>query len=264
MFLRYSYTTLISFSAKVTDHAFALRCLPMQGLGQRTIWQRLTVLPTCPVSTSVDAFGNAVSSGYLGRRHDLFAYEASGVVETTDEAQADVPEPFYAHPSPLTTPSEGLVQLAASLGSPTADPLQWVNDLMACLAGRMVYKPGATSVDTTAAQALEIGCGVCQDFAHIAVALCRLAGLPARYVCGFMEGEGASHAWVEVFTGTRWLPFDPTNHRLVGLQYIKVAHGRDFDDCSISRGVFRGVATQSVSVSVDVWQVSPSDADIHP
>ncbi len=237
-----------------------MRCIPMQGAAQRTIWQRLTVLPACPTSASVDAFGNVVSSGYLGRRHDLFAYEAAGVVETSGELRADVPDPMYSYPSPLTTPDVALAQLAKRLGSPASGVEDWVARLMSLVAANIVYTPGVTSVDTSAAQALSLGQGVCQDFAHVSVAICRLAGLPARYVCGLMEGEGATHAWVEVFTGTHWLPFDPTNNRLVGQQYIKLAHGRDFADCSISRGVFRGLASQSVSVSVDVWKISPDEA----
>lgn len=263
MFLRYSYTTLITFSAKVTDHAFAMRCTPVQGPGQRVVWQRLTVLPSCQLTSSSDAFGNIVTSGYLGRRHDLFAYEAAGVVETSGGLCADLPDPVYSYPSPLTMPDVAIAQLAACLGSPKPDVLRWVHSLMDALASQLVYAPGATSVDTTAAQALELHQGVCQDFAHVAVSVCRLAGLPARYVCGLMEGEGATHAWVEVFAGTHWLPFDPTNNRFVGRQYVKMAHGRDFADCSISRGVFRGVASQNVSVSVDVWKVSPEEALIH-
>lgn len=261
MLLRYSYTTLITFSAKVSDHAFALRCVPMHTPAQRLIWQHLTVLPACPVASSVDAFGSVVSTGFLGRRHSLFAYEAAGLVETTDQPVTDTPFPFYSHPSPLTMPSPEMSSIANSLGSPADDPALWTERLMAAVASRLSYSPGATSVDTTAAQALELGQGVCQDFAHVSVAIARLAGLPARYACGFMEGEGASHAWVEVFINGRWLPIDPTNQRPAVNSYIKLAHGRDFDDCSISRGVFRGQASQAVSVSVDVWKANQADAD---
>lgn len=237
-----------------------MRCTPMQGLGQRTLWQRLTVLPACSITQSADAFGNVVSSGYLGRRHDLFAYEAAGAVLTSGELRADVPDPMYAYPSPLTTPDVALAQLAARLGQPDGDFNGWVGNLMNIIASHVVYEPGATTVDTTAEQALCLHKGVCQDFAHIAVSICRLAGLHARYVCGLMEGEGATHAWVEVFNGTHWLPFDPTNNIIAGQQYVKLAHGRDFADCSISRGAFRGQANQVVSVSVDVWKASDDEA----
>lgn len=259
MLLRYSYTTLITFSAKVSDHAFALRCVPMATPAQRLIWQQLTVLPSCPVSTSVDAFGSVVSTGFLGRRHSLFAYEAAGLVETAGEPMTEPPLQIYSHPSPLTMPSAEMAAIARSLGAPADDPEGWADRLMAAVASRMTYSPGITSVETTAARALELGQGVCQDFAHISVAIARLAGLPARYACGFMEGEGATHAWVEVFINGRWLAIDPTNKRPAVGSYIKLAHGRDFDDCSISRGVFRGAATQSVSVSVDVWKADQSD-----
>lgn len=261
MLLRYSYTTLITFSAKVSDHAFALRCVPMPTPAQRLIWQHFTVLPYCPVATSVDAFGSVVSTGFLGRRHNLFAYEAAGLVEIVEANDVRQPELFYSHPSPLTAPSPELSQVAVSLGEPGQAPEAWAMRLMGAVSSHMAYCPGITSVDTTAAQAFQLRQGVCQDFAHVSVALARLAGVPARYACGFMEGEGASHAWAELFINGRWLAIDPTNNRLVGLTYIKLAHGRDFDDCSISRGTFRGAASQCVSVSVDVWKVNQLEPD---
>src|SRR5260221_9880598 len=94
------------------------------------------------------------------------------------------------------------------------------------------YTPGATSVHTAAWQALSQGKGVCQDFAHIMLAICRLRGLPARYVSGHRLGQGHTHAWVEVIvrdpalpSGFRAVPFDPTRGRPVDLTYISVAMG---------------------------------------
>lgn len=255
MLLHYSYTTLITFSEKVTDHAFAMRCVPMTSAAQHVLWQKISVIPTCKLTESVDAFGNTVMSGYLGRRHDLFAYEAAGLVRTAEWTDTSQPGQLYSHPSPLTSPSPAMMAAVDTLGRPLwGKSRDWLTRLMNLIKSRMLYVPGVTSIETTAAEAWRQGQGVCQDFAHVAVSMCRLAGLPARYVCGLMIGEGATHAWAEVFTDGRWIAFDPTNKLFAGESYIKMAHGRDYSDCSISRGAFRGCATQNVGVAVDVWQ----------
>jgi transglutaminase-like putative cysteine protease len=123
----------------------------------------------------------------------------------------------------------------------------WVNRVMA-------YAPGSTGVKTTAAEALALGQGVCQDYAHVMIAICRLCGLPARYVSGHLLGEGAMHAWVEVLLpvpdrpgeGLAWA-FDPTHDRLATQGYLTVAVGRDFADVSPTRGSFRSSGSGSLA-----------------
>ena len=112
--------------------------------------------------------------------------------------------------------------------------------------------PGTTGVQTTAEEAWQLGTGVCQDYAHIYVTLLRMRGIPARYVCGMMLGEGESHAWAEVLCGGRWVGFDPTNDRPVLNHYIKLGHGRDAADCAINRGLMwsGGAQWQNISVCV--------------
>ncbi len=112
------------------------------------------------------------------------------------------------------------------------------------------YVPGTTDVNTTAEEAWKQGKGVCQDYAHIYVTLLRLAGIPARYVCGLIIGEGASHAWAEVLIDGFWVPFDPTNDCLVWDHYIKLGHGRDAADCAINRGLMWNGGAQSQDISV--------------
>lgn len=108
---------------------------------------------------------------------------------------------------------------------------------------------------TTAADAFASRMGVCQDYAHLMVALCRAAGFHARYVCGLMMGEGQTHAWVEVYDGLCWYAFDPTNDTAVATGFIKIAHGRDALDCSVSRGVYTGISNQTTNVSVTVKEI---------
>ena len=111
-------------------------------------------------------------------------------------------------------------------------------------------------MSTTAEQAWQIGAGVCQDYAHILIALCQMEGIPARYVTGMLIGEGASHAWVEVFAGDRWYPLDPTNDCTVTDSHIKIGTGRDAGDCLINRGIMHGGGTQTQEIRVSVTEMS--------
>lgn len=118
------------------------------------------------------------------------------------------------------------------------------------------YESGVTNVQTIASEALVIGKGVCQDFAHILISLCRKAGIPARYITGFMLGEGFTHAWIEYYADGFWYGFDPTHNRaIINEGYIKLAHGRDYQDCSIDKGVFIGLAQQDLEVSLKVEEI---------
>jgi transglutaminase-like putative cysteine protease len=109
------------------------------------------------------------------------------------------------------------------------------------------YRKGATSVGTTAAQAFAIGSGVCQDQAHVMLAMCRALGMPARYVSGHLLGEGLTHAWVEVILPhprrpaiAVAVPMDPCHGRLAGATYVTVAVGRDYDDVAPTSGTYVG------------------------
>ena len=126
---------------------------------------------------------------------------------------------------------------------------------------RFAYKPAPTEVNTPLATVCKKREGVCQDFAHIMLSVLRTAGLPARYVCGYIETDGpaagklvgavATHAWVEVLLpGLQWVAIDPTNNQWCGERHITVALGRDFSDSAPVRGTFKGSGTQSMKVRV--------------
>jgi transglutaminase-like putative cysteine protease len=116
----------------------------------------------------------------------------------------------------------------------------------------MHYKSGSTGVSTTAAEAWHTRQGVCQDFSHVLLALSRLAGVPARYVSGFLPGEGAMHAWAEVRlaapggasgdTRPRWYAVDPTHDAWVTERYVSIAVGRDYRDITPNSGTYYGRA----------------------
>jgi transglutaminase-like putative cysteine protease len=127
------------------------------------------------------------------------------------------------------------------------------------------YVPGSTTVDTPVSDVIERRTGVCQDFAHLMLSVCRSQQIPARYVSGYLytgtDQDGllsgdASHAWVEcLLPGGQWLGFDPTNNMVVNDKYIKVQHGRDYGDVPPLRGVYRGFAHQQLDVTVRVTAI---------
>jgi transglutaminase-like putative cysteine protease len=129
---------------------------------------------------------------------------------------------------------------------------------------RLDYVPGTTGVQTSAAQALTEGRGVCQDFAHATIAVLRAAGIPARYVSGYLHptpeagiGEtvtGASHAWVEWWAGD-WWEYDPTNDAVPGTAYVVIARGRDYGDVTPVRGIYQGGDGGSADVTVEVTRL---------
>lgn len=122
------------------------------------------------------------------------------------------------------------------------------------------YTKGITNIETTVDEILEIKKGVCQDFAHVLLQLLRTAGIPSRYVSGYicpnesgLRGEGATHAWVEIYTPTQgWLGLDPTNNIWTMDNHVKLSVGRNFYDCTPVKGTFKGFARQTLSVCVSI------------
>ncbi|MGI6230192.1 MAG: transglutaminase family protein [Tractidigestivibacter sp.] len=259
--LGFYFETILRLSGSVYDHDFVLRCLPRSSARQTVMDSNVTTSPSTALVRQVDGFGNILLSGRIPQKHDLFSFFVSGVVLVDEEARLgdspwkDGPEsPLFSHESALTKPDLAIRQFAAdvlvSMGGASA--YERAVALCKAVGERMSYVPGSTDVATTAGEALAKGSGVCQDYTHILLALCRYAGIPARYASGFLLGEGATHAWVEVFDGKHWRGLDPTNGREAGDDYIVMSYGRDFDDCSIERGVFRGCVQQTQTVRVTV------------
>jgi transglutaminase-like putative cysteine protease len=153
-------------------------------------------------------------------------------------------EPRLRRPTRLTAADDRLRAMTADLVRPGAGPLDIAERICAAVHAALAYQHGVTDVKTTAATALAAGRGVCQDAAHIMVALCRLAQLPARYVSGHLLGQGGMHAWVEVIVPYRdaamAVPFDPCHGRRTDNGYVTVAVGRDYADVAPTSGTYMG------------------------
>lgn len=218
---------------------------------QRLLAHRLDVsAPEAEVRTRTDRFGNRVHRIDVPCVESAIRFETSFTVERVRGSHtipcSAASAARYLPPTPLTAPDEALARAARALRASGADPERLAEAIMGWVHGALVYTADVTTVRTAAAEALALGRGVCQDYAHIMLALCRLCDLPARYVSGHLLGEGRTHAWVEVIArdpgvpaGYRAVPFDPTRRRRPDLTYVTVAVGRDYGDAAPTRGTFR-------------------------
>ena len=202
------------------------------------------------VVESLDVFGNVLVEVRAARVQAWVEFVVRVVVERSNGRGADVgPDecPQMLSPSALTEPDAALSAAARELLASGDTGLALADRVNAWVAGAMRYRHDVTSVRNTAAEALAVGAGVCQDYAHVMLALCRLCALPARYVSGHLVGEGGSHAWVEVLLAAADDPasftaiaFDPTNDRRAGSRHLTVAVGRDYVDVAPTYGTFSG------------------------
>lgn len=249
----YNYQTRVCFDSLVTRHAFLVRCAPAAHSSQHIVYEKLYLHPFDSLTRGADALGNRLSYGHVTRPHDSFMYISEGIVRQEPYRVVEELNPVYRYPSRLAPLAGAMAALADDLGPIAATDNR---EQAACLAGRvhdyMRYTPGATGISTTGAEAFALGQGVCQDYAHILIALCRHVGIPARYANGFIPGIGQTHAWVEVYHEGAWFGIDPTNNQRIEYGYIKVAHGRDAADCPMNRGLFTGDANQRVEILAEV------------
>jgi transglutaminase-like putative cysteine protease len=168
--------------------------------------------------------------------------------------------PHWLQPTRLTEPDDALRLLAHDATRGVVRPLDVAERLSATTHAAMRYEFGVTTVRTTAAEALAAGRGVCQDYAHVMLALCHVLALPARYVSGHLLGQGGTHAWVEVIVaagdGAIAVPFDPCNARMADSRYVTVATGRDYADVAPTSGSYQGQAKGKLTSSRRVGIVS--------
>lgn len=262
--LAFYYMLRIRFSAPVTDHRFSIRCVPQDNERQKIRQMEISVLPRKSLSNSLDSFGNYCIFGHCKKPHDLFQVVVKGTACTgmaaAEYAGKDYQMGRYRYQTAYTRPGPALTAFFQQfVFREGASNLEKSRQMMEALYRNFSYVQGVTDFMTTAEQAMEIRKGVCQDYSHILISLCRMAGIPARYVVGMLIGEGASHAWVEIFDNEYWIALDPTNMLVVDDEHIKISSGRDYNDCVINQGIMVGNAQQSQEVEVLVQEITGSE-----
>ncbi len=246
----------IRFGSYIKDHYFTLRCTPVTTARQRIERAEVAIEPAESRAEDTDSFGNRLILGHTLAPHTSFRVTLTGEATTGLECYEEMSERdemIFSYFSKATYPGDHLSYYHSRLM--TAAPDGVYNKalyFMRCIYRDFSYCSGATSVSTTAENAVALGQGVCQDYAHIMLAICRMERIPARYVVGMMMGEGFSHAWVEVKCGKYWYGFDPTNNYLVDDGYVKISHGRDFFDCIVNKGIYHNPAIEIQEIGIAV------------
>jgi transglutaminase-like putative cysteine protease len=246
---RYVYDQPVSYSIQ------ALKLTPRTDPGQRVVNWR--VISPGERLEQFDAYGNLMHVVTVETPHREMRILVDGIADLGEDIAPDSPDACalsplaFLAPTVLTCPDAALRRLAERhLGRhpPSTDPLL---DLVEGIRKAVVYEPGVTDVTHTAAEALDLGVGVCQDQAQVMVACCRAAGIPARYVSGYFYG---GDAWVDVWLGPAqgWVSLDVTHGEAAGERHCRLAVGRDYLDAAPVRGMRRGGGHESMAVSVQV------------
>ena len=261
----FQYQTELVFSSPASDHRFLLRILPRSDSRQRIKNPSWRIDPSPTVWRTTDGFGNEALSGFINAPHTYFRFgiqetaEVSGepytLSDTLQGVPQSVPPRVLLYPTELTRVHGGLANFYHDLEkSASGDILQRVQYFAHAVHACLRYERGATTNSTTAQEAFDLGAGVCQDYAHILLTLLRLDKIPCRYVAGLASDYGETHAWVEAWITDRYYGIDPTRDKLIDEGYIALSRGRDFEDCSVERGVFKGACrgTQTIKLSMEI------------
>ena len=288
MLLEVRHVTRYHYAAPVRESVMEVWMQPQKTPRQRLASFELDLDPAAQVFSYADPFGNAVYHFDVPQPHDQLTITARSIVETSapdplpqaldlgewDRLRSDrvLGETFdFLRQQGFCVETDALRSFASEHGLDRLrdrDPLTAVRRLAETIYDAFDYEPGVTDAESPIELALSARRGVCQDFAHIMITICRSWGIPARYVSGYLftDREGgdrsdpdASHAWLEVFLpSTRWIGFDPTNNTLAGERHVSAAIGRDYADVPPSRGVYKGEAESQLAVGVNVRRARPT------
>jgi transglutaminase-like putative cysteine protease len=264
MRLNVRHATRYSFDAPMRFVTQSHRLTPTRCAGQNVLAWSVSADGAAFGARFTDGAGDEVSTMTVPGPVERIEVLVEGTVETSDTAgvlrglRETISPRVYLQPTHATNPNGPLLELKerALMGGGAGD-LDRAHRLSAAVADAIAYAPGATHAHTTAAEALEQRRGVCQDHAHALIALAHAAGLPARYVTGYLftgdEPGEASHAWAEVHVGgLGWVGFDPANRCCPDERYIRLGSGRDAREAAPIRGISRGAAAEAMEVSVTV------------
>lgn len=278
--MRVIHSTGYRYDGGATSSFNEARMTPRTTADQSVLSARLEVSPTAWTHPFVDYWGTPVTAFEVHERHEELRVVSTSTVDVHRPAQP-APDPAitweslsgtrirsdfaeYLECGRLVAPDEELAGMARQQVEASRTPYDAVRDLAELVGERVRYLPGVTSVTTTAAEAWQAGAGVCQDLSHLLIGALRTAGIPARYVSGYVWSDaeapigtpvrGESHAWTEFWAG-QWIGLDPTNRSTIGEDHIIVGHGRDYADVPPLRGIFTGGTAGEMYVEVLVTRL---------
>lgn len=266
MHLKIAHRTQYQYENAVPYALQELRLVPVTSPGQTVLSWNTTIEGAQAEVTFTDQHNNhAVLLSFEPDRKTIEIF-SEGEVETHDTGgiigrhTGFAPLWYFLRPSELTKPGPRIRALAKALPNDFADDVTRLHALSALIIQAVAYETGKTQAETSAEDAMELACGVCQDHAHIFISTARLMGFPARYVSGYLMMDGvvdqeASHAWAEAHVeGLGWVGFDVSNGISPDERYIRVATGLDYKQAAPISGIIFGGHEESMSVSLQVQQ----------
>lgn len=277
--LRVVHRTGFRYERPATASYNEARMLPHSREGQFVLQATLEISPTATQHSYADFWDTRVSTFEVLTPHELLSVTATSIVDvrpvpqtTTaidwDELAARIPLSLSlaecVAQTPATAPDEEMRELALRIEAEGGDVDDTAFEICRVVGEAMEYRSGVTGVNSTARDAWPARSGVCQDIAHVALGVLRAAGIPARYVSGYLHPDptaaigqpviGESHAWVEWYSG-EWRGYDPTNLVEIGESHVYVGHGRDYGDVAPLRGVYAGPSASELFVEVEVTRL---------
>jgi transglutaminase-like putative cysteine protease len=266
-----THRTRYRYTSEVIESQMEVRLRPWEGPGQRVHDFQLEVRPAARVRTYMDGLGNRVQHFNRLEPHDELEVVSRSTVETWTAEVAPPLDLFPVdlllfRPPVLDTAAVRRLGRRARLGDPGSahDVVEALDRIAAVVASTLTYMPDVTTVSSDVEEVLKLGRGVCQDFAHVFIAVARTVGIPCRYVSGYVAPTpeeafvGASHAWAEAWVpGRGWRAYDPTHPGLGPEFYVRLAVGRDYRDAAPTRGVFVGPAVSTMEASVEIRPCQP-------
>lgn len=272
------YVTHFVYATPVWESHNSLRARPKDGDGQALLDYDVRVDPEVPVFSYVDSWGTTVDDFDIRQRHTELVVTASARVESmapslpisgplagTAEMSYIESGWLYLQPTRHTRWSDDIVTAAKEAMGASTDVVEIANSVQAVILDKVEYRTGATVIGVGPDRIWADGAGVCQDFAHLTIAMLRSIGIAARYVSGYFYASDptdtgssdtdeivvATHAWVELAVpGWGWWAIDPTNASPVGERHVKIGHGRDYDDVTPLRGVYYGESDHHLAAEV--------------
>lgn len=270
------HTTKYQYNLPIKESINEIRLFPHNFENQDVLQHQLTVTNNPQVTLSQDCHGNRIGvfntlephsemiieSKMLVRvNHSLQIPEIDNVTikDIIEEKEKSISLLRFSYPEIIEKQAE-IHAILKKVGVENKTVLALAQECNQYVYTNFAYTKGITTINTTLDEVLELKKGVCQDFAHLLLQLMRTAGVPARYVSGYicpketgLRGEGATHAWVEIYSPVQgWLGLDPTNNIWVMDTHVKLAVGLNFNDCTPVKGTFKGLAKQTLSVNVSV------------
>jgi transglutaminase-like putative cysteine protease len=282
------YLTTFTYDTEVSESHNALRACPAENGHQRLLRYDVEVDPEARMISYRDYWGTRVDSFGIVGKHTRLTVVADAEVETGPAPQPEGDVPLqqaldraelheYLTPTPHAAWDDAIAAFAAEVVAGTETAAEAATAVQTAVGERLRYETGSTEVGTSVVDVFTQRRGVCQDYAHLALAIYRSLGMPARYVSGYLyavdsasgkspnadtEIEVSTHAWVEVaIPGYGWWGLDPTNQLAAGERHVKIGHGRDYEDVTPLRGVYHGAA-ESGGLEASV-KMSPSGLTRH-